>query len=73
MIMSGSKAAVLQAVQRVDIHGTLFYDLVYTHEGEAQPRQVRMGAESVYTDPKPGDKIHVSYLMNVATGVVRPT
>lgn len=71
MIMSGSREAVLQAVQGVDIHGTILYDLVYLHVGEEQPRRARLGAEAVYADPRPGDAVRVSYLMNVATGVER--
>lgn len=71
MIMSGSREATLHEVQGISIHGTILYDLVYTHAGETQPRRARIGAESVYADPRPGDTIRVSYLMNVATGVER--
>lgn len=69
MIMSGSRDGALHEVLPVSIHGTIFYDLVYTHDGEPQPRRARVGAESIYPDPKPGDRIKVSYLMNVATAV----
>ena len=69
MIVSGSRDAVLQAVQAVNIHGTILYDLVYCHVDEAQPRQARLGAESIYTNPCPGETVRVSYLMNVATAV----
>jgi hypothetical protein len=71
MIMSGARDGVLHEVYPVSIHGTIFYDLVYTHEGEAQPRRARVGVESVYANPQPGDPVKVSYLMNVATGVER--
>jgi hypothetical protein len=71
MIMSGSREAVLHEAHGVSIHGTIFYDLVYTHAGETQPRRARVGAESVYANPAPGDAVRVSYLMNVATGVER--
>lgn len=71
MIMSGSRDAVLQAAQAVSIHGTIFYDLVYLHEGESAPRQARLGIESLYAEPRPGDAVRVSYLMNVATGMER--
>lgn len=71
MIMAGVRDAVLDAVQPVNIHGTILFDLVYTHVGESAPRQVRLGAESVYADPRPGDAVQVSYLMNVATAVER--
>jgi hypothetical protein len=71
MIMSGARDAVLHEVHGVSIHGTIFYDLLYIHDGESQPRQARVGAESVYQNPQPGDAVRVSYLMNVATAVER--
>lgn len=67
MIMSGTRDAVVEAVQPVNIHGTMLYDLTYTHVGEGQQRRARLGAESVYPEPRPGDPVRVSYLMNVAT------
>lgn len=71
MIMSGAREAVLHEVQGVSIHGTIFYDLAYTHVGETQPRRARVGAESVYANPAPGDTVQVRYLMNVATAIER--
>ncbi|NTU80315.1 MAG: hypothetical protein HGA45_13225 [Chloroflexales bacterium] len=71
MIVSGTRDAVLDGVQPVSIHGTILYDLAYTHLGEGQQRRARLGAESVYADPRPGDAVRVSYLMNVATAVER--
>lgn len=71
MIVSGTREATLHEVQAVSIHGTILYDLVYSHVGETQPRRARLGAESVYAEPRPGDAIKVTYLMNVATAVTR--
>jgi hypothetical protein len=69
MIMSGTRPAVLQALQLIDIHGTQFYDIVYIHANETTPRQARVGVESIYAAPKVGDMVQVRYLMNVVTGV----
>lgn len=71
MIMSGSKEATLLQIQLLDIHGTFYYDLLYTHTDESQPRRARVGKEDVYTDPRPGDIVQISYLMNVVTAVRR--
>jgi len=71
MIMSGKQDAVLRAVRLIDIHGTRFYDLEYTHLNAPELRSARVGVESVYDDPRPGDQISVSYLMNVVTNVAR--
>ncbi len=72
MIMSGKKQATLQSVQLVDIHGTRFYDLGYTHDdAPTQLRSARIGPEAIYEGPQPGDAIIVSYLMNVAISIAR--
>ncbi|MEI7771303.1 MAG: hypothetical protein WCI67_15035 [Chloroflexales bacterium] len=72
MIMSGSREATIQAIQAVDIHGTVFYDLLYAHAGEAgQPRRARVGQESIYAGARAGDAVRVSYLMNVVTQLER--
>ncbi len=71
MIVSGARDGVLLEVAPISIHGTIFFDLVYRHEGEAAARRARVGVESVYADPRPGDAVRISYLMNVATQVER--
>lgn len=72
MIMSGQKDATLLQVRLVDIHGTHFYDIEYMHDEAREPiRRTRVGAESVYADPRPGDLVAVSYLMNVVTSIAR--
>ena len=56
----------------IDIHGTRFYDVEYTHDDvSGHVRAARAGLESVYDDPRPGDQIRVSYLMNVVTALAR--
>jgi hypothetical protein len=71
MIMSGSHTARLEAIQRIDIHGTIFCDVAYVHTGEQEIRRTRIGAESIDADLQPGDSIRVTYLMNVATAIER--
>lgn len=71
MIMSGAKEAQLLEVRFLDVHGTIYCDLVYAHAGDQQPRQARIGKEDVYADPQPGDLVKVRYVMNVVTGVER--
>jgi hypothetical protein len=72
MILSGTRPARLIGVRLVDIHGTRFYDIVYAHDdAPAEQRTARIGAESAYADPAPGDAILVSYIMNVVSGIQR--
>lgn len=72
MFLSGSKAATLRQIRLVDIHGTRFYDLAFTHnDAPEQLRTARVGVDDVYPDPQPDDPILVRYVMNVAVGVER--
>ncbi|MBK9713006.1 MAG: hypothetical protein IPO81_17105 [Kouleothrix sp.] len=72
MIMSGKRPATLRGVRMVDIHGTRFYDLEFTHDdAPGQLRSARIGVEDAYDNPRPGDAVSVSYLMNVVTGLTR--
>jgi len=72
MIMSGTKDATLRTVRLIDIHGTRFYDLEYAHDdAPGQVRAARIGVESAYADPHPGDQVSVRYLMNVVTALER--
>jgi len=70
--MSGKKDAVLHQVNLIDIHGTRFYDITFSHtDTPDQPHRARIGVEDAYPDPRPGDAISVTYLMNVVTGIAR--
>ncbi len=72
MLISGSKQAVLQTIRLVDIHGTRFYDIGFTHEdAPGQLHSARIGVEDAYELPQAGDLVAVSYLMNIVTGVRR--
>ncbi len=69
MIMAGTRDAVIKQVQRVDIHGTHYIDIVYTHIDDQQTRSARLGTEAIYANPQPNDLVRVTYLMNVVTSV----
>ena len=74
MIVSGLKDATIRQIQTIDIHGTRLYDIAYSHdEAPEAVRTARLGTEAVYTGIQAGDRVRVSYLMNVATGVLRRT
>lgn len=72
MFISGAKSAILRQVQLVDIHGTRFYDITFSHSDTPdQIRRARIGVEDAYHEPAPGDTISVQYVMNVVTAIVR--
>lgn len=65
MPMRGSRAARLHQVRLVDSYGARFWQITYTHdEAPEERRTARIGIESVYDDPQPGDRVLVSYIHN---------
>lgn len=69
-MLIGTHDATLRQVQRVDIHGTVFYDLRYSHaDAPDQLRQARVSAESIHANPQQGEAVRISYLMGVVTAV----
>lgn len=68
--MFGRQNAKLVNVREVDIHGAKFFDLSFALD--AAPDQLktsRIGQESVYANPQPGDAIMVHLVMGQATRV----
>jgi len=57
-------------VQLVDIHGARFFDLRFVLDGSPErERASRIGAESVYPDPEPGDRAVFDLLLGQLTNV----
>jgi hypothetical protein len=69
MIMSGKRTATVLSVQGVNMHGTLLVDVVYQVDGESKPRSARLGPEAVTGTPQVGDRVSVTFVMDVATAL----
>ena len=62
----------LTRVQLVDIHGARFYDLGFVLDATPErERSSRLGAESVYPDPEPGDRAIFDLLLGQLTHVAK--
>ena len=70
-MLFGPKLGTIISVQPVDIHGTRMLDIIYKLDGETDARSARMGVESLYGEPQPGDRVRVHLLMNVVTRIER--
>ncbi|HSH82202.1 MAG TPA: hypothetical protein VLA19_27055 [Herpetosiphonaceae bacterium] len=68
-MLFGPQGGVVVATQPVAIHGTHMLDVVFRLDGETETRSARMGAESLPPAIKPGDRVLVHMLMNVATRI----
>ena len=66
----GKQPGVLLEVREVEIHGALFYDLVFALDASpSQARSSRIGRESVYDQPQPGDKVLLHLVLGQITRV----
>ena len=57
--------ATLQAVMPYDLHGTRYWQLIFTPDGSEQAQQARLSHDMVYPDPRPGDTIEVHAILSV--------
>ncbi|MCX6014130.1 MAG: hypothetical protein NT020_00830 [Chloroflexales bacterium] len=69
MIMAGSRTATILAIQTISIHGTIMVDVSYQISSEATPRNARLGGEAINGNLAVGASVHVTFVMNVATGI----
>ncbi len=65
-----SRRGRLLQVRLVDNYGTRIWEIVYIHEEAPEELKIaRISMESAYDNPKPGDHIYVTYIMNRATSI----
>jgi hypothetical protein len=70
IIMLGKQNGTLLDVHQIDIHGARFWDITYSLE--SAPQQAlhgRIGTESAYSNPAPGDKVALHQVLGVLTKV----
>jgi hypothetical protein len=67
----GPQSATVLAVQAVSMHGEPFYDVLFQVDGESQTRSARLGLETLYGVPAPGDRVRVRFVMDTVTRIER--
>lgn len=68
----GRMDAILAAVEPYTIHGTPYFRIRYaTRDDPDRMVEGRLGAESMYRNPKPGDHIRIRMLLGVIDDVQR--
>ncbi len=65
------KEAILQQLRAIEIHGAVFYDVVFNviEPADAPPESARIGGEMMYPDAQVGDRIVVEKVANVVARV----
>lgn len=63
--------ATVRAVQPYELHGTLYYAVRYTVDGDERLREARLSHDMVYADPQPGDRVEVRAILNIVEGISR--
>lgn len=68
--MLGKQNGTLLDVRQVDIHDSRFWDIAYSLENApAQMQRGRIGTESAYSNPTPGDKVILHQVLGVLTKI----
>ena len=68
--MLGRQPGKLLDIHAVLIHGAKFYDLTFALDASpTRARKSRLGAESVYENPMPGDEVTLHMVLGQVTQV----
>jgi hypothetical protein len=70
-VLFSRKEALLQDLRAIEIHGSRFYDLLFTptEPPGAPAESARIGAEMIYASPRAGDHVMIEKIANVVTRV----
>lgn len=64
--------AILAVVEPYTIHGTPYFRIVYaTKDDPDRLVEGRVGSESIYRNPAPGDRVRIRMLLGVIDAVER--
>lgn len=63
--------ATIQAVQKYELHGTVYYRLLFTPDGDQQMREARLSHDMAYAEPQPGDRVEVHAILGIVDSVRR--
>ena len=72
-MVKGSKAATVQKVQPISIHGQVSYDVYYVDpdDSQGQVRIARVGKESMPRSLEAGDNVELHYVVGVVTHITK--
>ncbi len=63
--------ATVQAVMPFELHGTRYYQVIYTPDGATGPQQARLSHDMVDADLQPGEAVEVHAILGVVDGIRR--
>ncbi len=63
--------ATIQAAQPYELHGILYYRLLYLVDGEQQLREARLSHDMAYPEPDAGDRVDVHAILGIVDRVTR--
>jgi len=63
--------ATIRGVQPYELHGMLYFRLIYAVDGDEQLREARLSHDMAYPDPAAGDRVEVHALLGIVDSVRR--
>jgi hypothetical protein len=68
MTLIGSTVITLLEVVKVEIHGSVYYQITFRPENDGPVEAIRINPEAFYPDPQAGDRVEVNMLMGNIMG-----
>lgn len=68
MSLMGSTIITLLEVIKVEIHGSVYYQITYRPEAGGAAQAIRINPEAFYPDPQAGDRVEVNMVMGNIMG-----
>lgn len=68
MTLMGSTIITLLEVVKVEIHGSVYYQITFRPENGGLVEAIRINPEAFYSDPKAGDRVEVNMVMGNIMG-----
>jgi hypothetical protein len=68
MTLMGSTIITLLEVVKVEIHGSVYYQITFRPENGGPVEAIRINPEAFYCDPKAGDRVEVNMVMGNIMG-----
>ncbi len=68
LLANGEMTMIIDGVETIDIHGSVYYNLTFRLNDEAAAQTMRINPEAFYYNPKAGDTVKVNMVMGNIMG-----
>ena len=67
------QAGTIVDLRPYELHGTRYYAVLYTLDGDETRREARLSFDMIHDDPKAGDRVLIQQIVGVVDRITRAT